>query len=481
MGTSEQTATQDPKVVLARGTEVAGYVIDGLIGHGGMGQVYSAVHAVIGKRAAVKVLLPKYASDPTTVERFVKEARAANQIGHRNIVDVFAFGQLEDGRPFMVMELLSGQSLGDRVDAGPLPVAEVLPIVAQIASALAAAHAKGIIHRDLKPDNVFLADVGEGPPQVKLLDFGIAKLIADDTAQTIKTQTGMMMGTPAYMAPEQARGKDIDERVDVYSLGAMMYEMVVGELPFPHDNVVDMLFSHASAPPPRPSEKIAGVPVAIDDLVVALMAKLPADRPPLRSVRSICRGDATPLPIAASQPATGPIAMPAVTPATTQLSRRKRAGLVAVAAAIVGVGAVAAFAIVRSQTDDKTVVAPPPEPAPTPPAIAEPPPPPPVPDKTVAPVPPPPDPVPAVETPAPPDTAAVATPPSKPRRPSKKNEPKPPAATPQAPPVAVDPPKPEPPAPGPPAPEPPKPEPPKPAVDHDGLMLPTIKKKKTSP
>ena len=156
------------------GTVIGEYVVDGELGHGGMGVVYGATHPIIGKRAAIKVL--KSRSNPAAVERFIREARAVNEIGHPNIVDIFDFAQLADGRRYLVMDLLVGESLRARVERCPLPVAEACAVLDEIASALAAAHGKGFAHRDLKPDNVFLSDQA-GRLDVKLLDFGLAKLL----------------------------------------------------------------------------------------------------------------------------------------------------------------------------------------------------------------------------------------------------------------------------------------------------------------
>src|SRR5262245_59204042 len=201
------------------------YRVERMIGSGGMGVVFAAVHPLIGKRAAIKILKKELCTDTGTLERFVDEARVVNQIGHQNIVDVFAFGEMPDGRSYFVMELLTGETLRARLSRGPMMLDEICAIVRPLARALEAAHAKQVIHRDLKPDNVFLVPVAEERPVVKLLDFGIAKLARNDH-RLEKTATGAMVGTPQYIAPEQAKGYAIDHRVDIYSLGGMLFEMV---------------------------------------------------------------------------------------------------------------------------------------------------------------------------------------------------------------------------------------------------------------
>ncbi|HTL31966.1 MAG TPA: serine/threonine-protein kinase, partial [Kofleriaceae bacterium] len=208
-----QSGTQDP--ALAPGTMVGEYRIEQIVGEGGMGQVYGAVHPVIGKRAAIKVLLPEICRSAQMVERFVMEARAVNQIGHPNIVDVFAFGSLPDGRQYMVMEWLRGQSLSDRLRRGMMTIPEACDVLSAIAAALDAAHEKGIVHRDLKPHNVFLVEVRGQKPLTKLLDFGLVKLTdTGEDHRVERTRAGALLGTPAYMSPEQALGKGVDTRSD---------------------------------------------------------------------------------------------------------------------------------------------------------------------------------------------------------------------------------------------------------------------------
>jgi serine/threonine-protein kinase len=221
-----------------------------------MGVVYRADHVQLGRPAALKMLLPQLSSDPGIVQRFFNEARAASAIDHPGIVEIYDFGTHTDGRAYIVMALLKGESLDHRLVSGPLPPLEGATIVAQVAGALAAAHARGIIHRDLKPDNIFLVpnELMPGGTQVKLLDFGIAKL-GDDTVAGVKTQTGMMIGTPAYMSPEQCMGRaDLDHRTDLYSVGCILFHVLCGRPPFLSDQGTGMMIAahlRDAAPDPR--------------------------------------------------------------------------------------------------------------------------------------------------------------------------------------------------------------------------------------
>ncbi len=265
--------------LLQEGTMVGEYRIERKLGAGTFGDVYAGEQPVIGKRVAVKVLNRRFASDPVMVSRFVAEARAVNKIRQRNIIDIFSFGVLPGlDRHYFVMELLDGLTLSALLDrTGALPVALVLPIVRGIADALDAVHEAGITHRDLKPDNVFLARERDGSYFPKLLDFGIAKLIGHDVAH--KTGSGMVLGTPRYMSPEQARGKPADHRADIYALGVMIHEMLTGGPLFVGDSAVDMLLKQAVDPPPRMSSVSAEVPPGLDAPVLAMLEKRPQDRP----------------------------------------------------------------------------------------------------------------------------------------------------------------------------------------------------------
>ncbi|MDB4955176.1 MAG: serine/threonine protein kinase [Myxococcales bacterium] len=264
---------------LASGVQVGEYAIEAAIGRGGFGSVYRAVHPVIGKQVAIKVLARKYSADADVVSRFVSEARAVNQIGHRNIIDIFAFGQLPDGRHYYVMELLDGEPLDRAIAGGPLALAEALPILRALARALDAAHAKGIAHRDLKPENIFLARDPDGTTFPKLLDFGIAKLLGPDELAPHRTGTGVPLGTPYYMSPEQCRGRDVDHRTDIYSFGIVTYRVLTGAYPF-HGDFMELMMKQIGEEPIPPSRHVPGLPPTVDAAIAWMMRKDPAERPP---------------------------------------------------------------------------------------------------------------------------------------------------------------------------------------------------------
>ena len=246
------------------------------IGEGGMGAVYLCEHVVLHRSLAVKVLRRDLSSDPEIVERFRNEAIAASQIGQENVIDVFDIGKTDDGALYYVMEALEGHSVGAilRHD-GPIAVPRALAVLEQVGRALGAAHARGVVHRDLKPDNVFLVRREDGSEQAKLLDFGISKL---EQAGERLTQAGAIIGTPEYMAPEQAAGAAVDHRTDVYALGVMAYELLTGVLPFEGDSAIATLVAHQTRLPEAPSRRRTGIPPDVDALVLRALAKRPEDR-----------------------------------------------------------------------------------------------------------------------------------------------------------------------------------------------------------
>jgi serine/threonine-protein kinase len=264
---------------LEAGTVVGDYRVEGLLGTGGFGSVYRAVHTFIGKLAAIKVLGRRFSTDPQMVSRFIAEARSVNQIRHPHIIDIFGFGALPDGRQYYVMELLEGAPLDAHIRrSGRLPLADVLAILRRVAQALAAAHAHGITHRDLKPENIFIALDADGRPFPKLLDFGIAKLLGQSMASH-KTATGTPIGTPYYMAPEQCMGKSVDARTDVYAFGVVAYELMTGGLPFVADSAMAIMMQHVTTPPEPPSARARELGTAFDQVLLRILAKEPASRP----------------------------------------------------------------------------------------------------------------------------------------------------------------------------------------------------------
>ncbi len=284
---SDGSGTHDPTIDRRRGDalgpgdlpagmEVGEYRVIKKIGEGGMGAVYSAIQPVIGKRVAIKVLAQHIANNPELVRRFVDEARAVNKIGHPNIVDIFSFGWLPDQRHYFAMEFLDGHSLADRMKETRIPVAECRRLLRNICQALEAAHRQGIVHRDLKPDNIWVVEPAHADSYAKLLDFGIAKLVGENDLGT-KTQTGVLMGTPAYMSPEQCKGVGVDHRTDIYALGMILYEMFTGRLPF--EGAFAELLTHHLITVPSPPSRFAQLPPALDRLIVSCVEKDPAQRP----------------------------------------------------------------------------------------------------------------------------------------------------------------------------------------------------------
>jgi eukaryotic-like serine/threonine-protein kinase len=258
------------------GAQIGAYRLVRPIGAGGMGEVWLAEHAMLGRRAAIKLLNASFADRPEIVTRFFNEARAATAIADPGIVQIFDFGQHE-GSAYIVMELLEGETLDARWRRG-LGMADALRIMRQVASSLGAAHTAGIVHRDLKPENIFLVRDPEvaGGERAKILDFGIAKLTADPG---VKTQTSVVMGTPTFMSPEQCRGAGlVDQRSDIYSLGCVLFAMVTGRPPFVAEGTGELIAMHLREAPPRAASIAPHIPAALDDLIARCLAKDPAGR-----------------------------------------------------------------------------------------------------------------------------------------------------------------------------------------------------------
>jgi serine/threonine-protein kinase len=261
---------------------IGNYKVVRLLGEGGMGVVYLAQHPVIGRKVAIKLLHAVLARDPDIVARFFNEARAIHMIAHENIVEILDFGQTADGQPYFIMEFLEGESLSDMTARGPMPAATVEAIGVQMCRALAAAHAKGIVHRDLKPHNVHIAVKPDGALEVKILDFGVAKILASpDDQQSVKTRTGSLMGTPLYMSPEQCKGAGVlDHRTDIYSLGVMLFEMLAGRPPFTAEGVGELFAKHMLEDPPPLTDFVPDAPPYMAAAIMRALAKDPAGRFP---------------------------------------------------------------------------------------------------------------------------------------------------------------------------------------------------------
>lgn len=272
-GSPLRAAAADPLI----GSLIGPYRIEKLIGVGGMGQVYKAVHPKIGSRVAVKVLAHGPSVNEGLIARFFDEARAVNVIRHENIVNILDLDYLPDRRPYIVMEFLDGAPLSSVIaDDGPLPIGTLLRIVEDVLSALGAAHAESIVHRDLKPDNIFISPKG----RPKVLDFGIAKLAFDQTSKKGQTKEGSLLGTPHYMSPEQALGQTVDTRSDIYSMGVILYECVTGEPPFESEALFSLLKQHVNDTPASPRSRRPEISEGLESIIMRALEKDPEKRWP---------------------------------------------------------------------------------------------------------------------------------------------------------------------------------------------------------
>jgi Tol biopolymer transport system component len=278
------------RMAVLPGTRIANYEIHAVIGAGGMGEVYRAYDERLHREVAIKVLPPSCAADQERLRRFEQEARAAASLNHPNIVAIFQLGT-QDGSPYVVSELLEGQTLRERLRSGPLPVRKAIEFAAQIARGMAAAHDKGIVHRDLKPENLFITREG----QVKILDFGLAKLTrlpilksvtAGATLDTANTDPGLVLGTVGYMSPEQVRGATADHRSDLFSFGAILYEMLSGKRAFQGNSPVETMSAILKEDPPPLSETNRNIPPALERVVSHCLEKNPEER--FQSAHDVC-------------------------------------------------------------------------------------------------------------------------------------------------------------------------------------------------
>ncbi len=351
-----EASRRDP-VDLPPGSVVGEYEIERKLGQGGMGVVYAAVHPILGKRAAIKVISDGMARDADSIARFRREARSLAQLASPHIVDVFGFGELADGRPYFVMEYLTGEPLRARLDRGRVPLDEALELIDQIVRGLEAAHEAGIVHRDLKPENIFIERKRSAPAVVKLLDFGIVKVVHNDDG-IATTQTGALIGTPVYMAPEQIKAAgSVDHRADIYALGGVAFEMILGRVPFERKTVAELVGAHLECMAPQPRTLWRAIPTALDALLSAMLAKDPAKRPTLGHVQETIdalrrsafttANPASSIRDFASQADLAPNAVRVMPP-----PRRRSTARFAVAVA--AVGAIVVIAIATSKSSNET-------------------------------------------------------------------------------------------------------------------------------
>ncbi len=359
------------------GVQIGEYVIEEVVAKGGMGTIFAARHPVLGRRAAVKVMNGELGRRADLVERLVREAQAVNLIRHPNIVDVFSIGTLPDGRGYFVMEWLDGMTLDARIrQRGRLTLGETAAIFDQVTDAIAAAHAAGIVHRDLKPQNIFIA---RGRPEVvKILDFGIAKLSGIER----EGSGAPLMGTPGYLAPEQARTSEVDARADIYALGVVLFEMLTGERPFGGESQASVVLKHLEVEPPSLLDRLGGLPPAVDAMVRRMLAKEPAERPSLDEVGALLRMELDAISprslrgrVAAGReslvrtirgwkPVGPPDSIPPATPVPplpARAPRRRRRRWIAPAAVVGGLAAVIGIGIVagswaEGDTDDEVLL-----------------------------------------------------------------------------------------------------------------------------
>ncbi len=379
------------------------YKVDALIGKGGMGWVFRATHLVMQQTVALKVMRRELASDMVMVKRFYQEARACSRLKHHHSIKVHDFGVSEDGNAYLAMEYLDGRPLSDvMVEQSPFPAERACRILAQACKSLEEAHSIGLVHRDLKPANIFLVDMMGETDYVKVLDFGIAKIVEGDKAKESLTGTGAIVGTPCYMSPEQARGAELDGRSDLYSVGIMLYELLTRELPFEADSATDLLVKRL-VEDPRPIADAAPegveIPAAVAALVTDLLDRYPDNRPATATdvrarLEDLAGMQRSPRPTdvtvhdraRASTVPTGPATVPRTPPAEPdparppgsdtssvsldwaaepELGSRQRVAILVAAVLVLALGGVGAYALWPGSTPDE------PAPGPTPTAPGE--------------------------------------------------------------------------------------------------------------
>ncbi len=291
------------------------YQVGSLLGEGGMGQVYRATHILMRKDVALKVLKPAMSVHSEIVERFRREAESAARLSHPGIIAVLDFGRSLDGTFYLVMEFLEGHSLTRALREGPMPWRRVCRLGILMLDALAEAHKAGVVHRDLKPDNIMLQVNAAGEESLKLVDFGIAKLVEDGGPQL--TAVGLVFGTPSYLSPEQAQGQPVTHSADLYAMGVILFQMLTGQLPFKAASTMELLAMHIQEPPPRVRDRAPEVPETIEQLVLRCLGKKPGDRPAdaleIRAVLSEALGAPVAAPAGETTPAGELHAMAALT------------------------------------------------------------------------------------------------------------------------------------------------------------------------
>ncbi len=274
--------TRSHPATLSPGYRAGAWRVEGELGRGGMASVYAVVHAKFGKRAALKLAHRAILGPTFTADTFLREARVVNRVVHPSVPDVFATGTF-DGRPYLVMERLAGETLGARLERAAMPRAEAIEIMLELCDVLATAHAAGVIHRDLKLDNILLLDAPcTGGHRIKLVDWGVARIVGEDDPLV-----GMVAGTLTYVAPEQIRGDDITPAADLYALAVLAYQMLFGQPPFAARSDLELIGKHLRDPPPAPRGLWAEIPAALDELLLALLAKRAEDRPTLETVTAV--------------------------------------------------------------------------------------------------------------------------------------------------------------------------------------------------
>lgn len=349
---------QDPFI----GREILGgqFRILQKIGTGGMGSVYKAEQHAMNRMVAIKILHPKLAGRKDLTSRFRREARAMSQLTHPNTVKVFMYGELEeDGSLYIVMEFLEGKNLNQSVrKEGPMAAERAIPVLVQVCGALQEAHEMGIVHRDLKPENIFLCSQGGLKDYPKVLDFGLAKVTERQMrpGSIILTQEGMVFGTPEFMSPEQAQGKTLDARSDIYSLAVILYEVLTGKLPFSAKTPMEYIQKHVMEPPILLNERVPGKTFAsgLQDVIQKALAKKPEDRfqsaSEFATALAIFGEPGSERALAALSPSPPPMGQPNNSPTQRAPARGKGTGaglLIGVAAACLALGVVIAVVVMR--------------------------------------------------------------------------------------------------------------------------------------